>query len=344
MLQLLETGQALYVLAGICVLGILTRALTRHFYKRLTKESTNLTLTKNKCLRELRQRAENTYRMNQGMRDSGAWLEHQLYEIKAMGIPLPSWSSLCVQWTWLCLLAGGAGAFLSYWYRLDTFYIVLYGGGSVMMAMLTMLFDNGTAGGWREQLLAALQDHLENVMYPRMARNLPADGGRAENGGQERPGLRTISGRGGRMLRGARGKQAEQMLPETGEAAGLAGADGMARTDMEAVRGDKAARMNEDGILAAEAVDRGQDLTRGGGAARKGTLRGRRGGMMEDSAPGQAAAGGISRDVDYLKRSLEQIAASREKGTARAADENWLKDLRPEEVELIGDILKQYLA
>ena len=36
------------------------------------------------------------------------------------------------------------------------------------------------------------------------------------------------------------------------------------------------------------------------------------------------------------------MAASREKN--RDGDENWIRDLKPEEVELIGDILKQYLA
>lgn len=101
------------------------------------------------------------------MSDSGAWLEHQLYEMKIMGVNLSGWSSLCMQWTWLCLLAGGLGAFLSYWYRLDTFYIVLYGGGSVLMAMITMLFDNGTAEVERAAQ-ASLQDYLENVLYPRM--------------------------------------------------------------------------------------------------------------------------------------------------------------------------------
>ena len=75
-------------------------------------------------------------------------------------------------------------------------------------------------------------------------------------------------------------------------------------------------------------------------------------------AGGKAAAGGYGnsgtgeqgensglktiRDLDYLRKSLGQIAACREK--SRAADENWLRDLRPEEVELIGDILKQYLV
>ena len=47
------------------------------------------------------------------------------------------------------------------------------------------------------------------------------------------------------------------------------------------------------------------------------------------------------RDVDYLKRSLEQIAASRERNPREG---DWIKDLSPKELELIGEILKQYLA
>ena len=82
MLEFLETGQALYVLAGICLLGILTRVMTRNLYKRLIKESANMATTKNKSLRELKQRTENTYRINQGLRDCGAWLDHQLCELK----------------------------------------------------------------------------------------------------------------------------------------------------------------------------------------------------------------------------------------------------------------------
>ena len=60
---------------------------------------------------------------------------------------------------------------------------------------------------------------------------------------------------------------------------------------------------------------------------------------MEES--GEETKTGV-RDVDYLKKSLEQIAASKEKG--KEGDESWLKDLGPDEVQLIGDILKEYLA
>jgi len=47
------------------------------------------------------------------------------------------------------------------------------------------------------------------------------------------------------------------------------------------------------------------------------------------------------RDVDYLKRSLEQIAAGREKNRS---DDNWVKDLNPQEIKVIGDILREYLV
>lgn len=105
------------MLAGICLMGILTRLMTRNLYKKLLKECTNLTVTKNKGLKELKLRAENTYHMNQGLRDSGA----------------------------------------------------------VLMAMLTMVFDNGAISGRKEQLTSALQDYLENVFCPRLARNQPMD-------------------------------------------------------------------------------------------------------------------------------------------------------------------------
>jgi len=307
MLQILETGRALYVLAAVCLMGILTRMMTRNLYKRLTKESTNLASTRNKSLKELKQRAENTYRMNQGLRDSSAWLEHQLGELRFRGMTLAGWTSLCTQWTWLCLLLGGAGAFFSYWYRLDTYYIVLYGGSAVLMAMLTMLFDNGTASGRREQLTAALQDYLENVMCPRLARGMSEDGPRAEP--SQRSSVRDNIQRVPREVpvreavqrNASRDAEGVQEREEFGERTG-------ARTAARGIPGKKQAN---------------------------------RGGRRETAAASENNRQGGA-DVDYLKRSLEQIAASREKNSP--AGENWLKDLGPEEVQVIGDILKQYLA
>lgn len=299
MLSILETGQALYVLMAACVLSIAVRIATKNLYKRLLKETTNMTMTKNKNLKDLKQKAETMYRMNQGMRDSTSWLEHQLNDLRFMGITLTGWNNLSNQLTWLCLLFGGGGAFLSYWYRLDSYYIVMYGGGAVLMGMLTMLFDNGTLSGKREQLTVALQDYLENVLCPVLAKSMPDDGLRDDGVEPVRAAGRNLTRLAERAAMTERAALAERTGPP----------------ERETVSAKK---------TAASRIARRE-------AAKATTAT-----MAEPERESRRG------DVDYLKKSLEQIAASREK--ARMVDENWLKDLRPEEVQLLGDILKEYLA
>lgn len=180
MMSFLQTGKALYVLAAICLAGIFTRLAAGSFYKRLIKESTNLALTKNKCLRALRQNAEDTYRINQGMSNTRVYLERQMYGMRMMGMSVRGLDNLSGQLTLLCFLAGGAAAFMSYWYRSDNYYIVLYGTVGILSGMLTMLFDYGiNLDSRKQQLMTCLQDYMENVMLPR---NGPG-GNRGSRGG-----------------------------------------------------------------------------------------------------------------------------------------------------------------
>lgn len=341
MIGLLETGRALYVLAAVCLLGIMTRLATKNLYKRLLKESANMPLTKNKRLKEMKQKAESTYRMNQGMRDSGAWLEHQLNDMRFSGLTLNGWGNLSAQLTWLCLLLGGAGAFFSYWYRLDTYYIVMYGGGAVLMAMLTMLFDNGTMSGRREQLMASLQDYMENTLCPRLAKSLPEDGMADEVAETARNGSRGLTRLADRAIRGQRATAEQEPRGGGVTGGGMTGGGitgGIASAGM-AGGGMASAGMADTGI-AGTGIPSTRGTGTGGGKRGSGGRLNRRDAAKATTAATVETAG--QQDVDYLKRSLEQIAASREKN--RVGGENWLKDLKPEEVQIIGDILKEYLA
>ena len=71
-------------------------------------------------------------------------------------------------------------------------------------------------------------------------------------------------------------------------------------------------------------------------------------GMNGGKLPGQSVDGSAkinsSDSIDYLKRSLEQIAASRDRGRGTKPKEDWLKDLSPDELKLIGEILQEYLT
>lgn len=171
MMSFLQTGKALYVLAAICLAGVFSRLIAGSFYKGLIKESTNLALTKNKYLRNLKQSAEDTYRINQGMNNTRVYLERQIYGLRMLGLSVRGLDNLSGQLTLLCFLAGGGAAFLSYWYRSDNYYIVLYGTVGILAGMFTMLVDYGVnLEAKRQQLLTCLQDYMENVMWPRLNR------------------------------------------------------------------------------------------------------------------------------------------------------------------------------
>lgn len=275
MLQLLETGNAIYVLAAVCILSLAGKLITRNLYKRLIKETDNMTMTKNKFLRMLKQRAENTYRVNQGISNTRAYLEKQLYNFRFLGLSLNGWNGFSTQLTLLCFLGGCAGAFAAYWYRMDSYYIVLYGAGGILSGLLSTLFDSGiNIPERRQQLLVSLQDYMENSFFTRI------DQGRMEES-------ESLEGSQGRSKKG---------------------------------RAIERAAVEQAGTV-------------------KRPLRGRRepDPGVEASDDGEA----VKTDTDYLKHSLEQIAAGRERSRI---DDNWVKDLNPEEIKVIGEILREYLV
>lgn len=277
MLQLLETGKALYLLAAICLLGMFSRLITRNLYKRLIKETDNMTLTKNKYLRDLKQKTESTYRLNGGIRNIHAYVEKQMYGYRFMGVSLNGWGNLSAQMMFLSFLAGGVLAFASYWYRCDSYYVVLYGSAGILLGMLSMMVDSGlNLAERRQQLLAGLQDYMENTLLIRLS---------------QEPRSASIEEEDTPVQENTRSNLRERTT-------GSAFAQGSGRT----------------GRKRREA--------------------------MQAQAPEPAEANS-KRDVDYLKQSLEQIAASREK---RKSDDSWLKELNPDELQLIGEIIREYLA
>lgn len=163
MLEFLQTGRMLYVLAAICALGTFSTLVTGSLYKRLIKETGNMALTKDKNLKALKQRMENVFLINHGIRNVNAYIEKQLYGFRFMHMSLDGWDNLSVQAMILCFMAGGAAAFGAYWYRCDNYYIVLYGAAGVFGGLFLAFVDNGIgAGTKRKQLADHLVDYVEN--------------------------------------------------------------------------------------------------------------------------------------------------------------------------------------
>ena len=427
MLEFLETGKALYVLTAVCILGLLSRLTARNLYKRLIRETDNMTLTKNRCLRDLKQKAENTYRLNLGIHNTKAYLEKQLAGYRFMGFTLNGWGNLASQLTVLCFLLGGSAAFGAYWYRCDSYYVVLYGTVGLLSGLLTLFLDCGINLAERKnQLLNGLQDYLENSLFNRLAREAASaseDDYRGARGGLESRGggfrnaaiknssirdlnvrdlnIRDLRSRGAddngtdhivpvkeinskkgvHFLKKSRGKGTELQLVE----------------ERKTVARDQKGRFtslgNRENAVSEPDHDLRETMMSGGEQTGNSqtSLRGRSLGSRnpgsqplgnqnpenqnpENQNPGNQNPGNqnsesrtlggqnpgsqnsgsqtpggpnpdgqepVRRDVDYLKHSLEQIAASRERSRS---ENDWIRDLSPDELELVGEILKQYLA
>lgn len=306
MLEFLQTGKALYVLAAFCGIGVITRWLTRNLYKRLIKESDNLTLTKNRNLRSFKQKTENTYQVNQGIPKVKPYLERQMYDFKYMGVTLHGWNLFSSQMTLWCFLGGGAAAFGAYWYRTDPYYIVLYGSVGIMAGLFTILVDHGAGvAEKRQQLFTALDNYLENTLIYRLD--------------QER--------KDSHLIRGPRLEPRENIRT-------LYTGNSRNDTDHETNADKKAERRN--GRLRAKNRSQQSVMEEYKEKPEEAPIHNGEEEVLEKKRS--------IRDVDYLKHSLEQIAVSREKGRESRQGEDWLKDLNPDELKLIGEILQEYLT
>lgn len=173
MLQFLEAGYGVYVVAAICVLGILSKCMLHGFYRSAIKQTDNMAATRNRFLKGFRQRTENTYWINQGIYNARAYIERQVFGYRFMGISLDGWDGLAGQAVLLSLIAGGIGAYASYWYQLDSSYIVLYGAAAALGALAVLFVDQSVKTGQRrEQLVLCLQDYIENSMGRRAANRM----------------------------------------------------------------------------------------------------------------------------------------------------------------------------
>lgn len=317
MLEFLQTGKAVYILAAVCLMGMISKLAARNLYKGLIKETSNMMLTKNKWLRELRQRAEDTYRLNQGVANTRVFVEKQIYEARLGMFTPDGWSAFSNQMTALCFLLGGGAAFWAYWYRCDSYYIVLYSSMGVLAGVFNIIVDYGAGlADKRRRLTVAIQDYLENVLWKRLGRDRLPEMEEAKDGlGGKQP---------------APSKEAPVRL----------------------LRG----RKREEGAVA------GKGLTPASRGGQEGNVLASRSGQVANGKRGRSQAeeegekGPGDEALSQLRKSLEQAAAGRsgqgtklEKAAAKggvelSAGENWMKDLKPEEIKVLGEIIREYLG
>lgn len=324
MLEFLQTGKALSVLAAIILLGTISKLVTRSLYRRLLKDTENMAMTRNQNLTILKQKLENTYRVNQNIVNSKAYLDKLMYEFRFLKLPLETWDNFSHQMICLGLLAGGAGSFLSYHYRIEPYYMVLYACGGALGGLFLLFLESSCQIEQKKQRLeTVLLEYVDNSVFIRAARE------NASRDSAARDSLsRTLSGVGSSLRTGAAG-------------------DGKPETVRE--RASRRAKVHalKDRNSRAEELLR---TVRGMKEEKEETVHGEER-SWESRERGRKEIGPARKDAESLRESLEQIAASRDKSRDLVAwrgenppDRDWLKSLDEEEKKLLAELMKDYLS
>lgn len=322
MLEFLQTGKGIYILAAICLVSLAGKLAAGSFYKRLIKETGNMMLTKNKWLRELRQRAEDAFRLNQGVANTRVFVERQVCDARIGFLTPGGWNAFSGEMTALCFLAGGIAAFLSYWYRCDSYYIILYSSVGALTGIFNIMVDLGCGlEDKRQRLCVSIQDYLENSLWKRLGRD------RLPDLEEEKSGLdaaqAAVSREPARLFRGRKREQAAY----SGKTGGVTGQNG------------------------------GNEAKNGSGSSGVRSIRESSGGRGRMQSREEDTDKIVSDEaLNQLRKSLEQAAAGRTPVSARSqekaegggngasAGENWMKDLKPEEIRVLGEIIREYLG
>lgn len=312
-----------------------------------------MALTKNKNLRMLKQKTENMLILSHGIRNTNAYIEKQLYGFRFLNLSLDGWDNLSVQAMILCFLIGGIAAFGSYWYRCESYYIVLYGTMGILSGLSLVFIDNSVnISVKRQQLVDCLIDYVDNTPYfiRSVDKSANADGvERRIKNAAESSNVRSRE-MGTKNLKVVDELESSRQDGETSRENLKQGYLNVADN-----KGETARDHGKFSILSRKKGHREPVVSRtvknssGRGAASPGDI------TEEQESQGLAPEEELRRSIDGLKQSLQQIAASREQAKSdvktvnlrvqeNGGSERAKRELSQEDIKLLGELLQEYLT
>lgn len=170
MLTYLEDGYGIYLIIAICGIGVLSKLVANIIYSSLVKQSENMVSAKDKCLKQLRLKFENTYKMNMDIRNVQVFIEKNLSKYRFCGLSLKRWDNINRQNAVFCLLLGLVFTFYSYWSQGDTDIVLLQLATGIIMCVFGIFFETiADTATKQEVLLVNLRDYFENTLIYRAA-------------------------------------------------------------------------------------------------------------------------------------------------------------------------------
>lgn len=169
MKEFIMKGYIKYVIAVSGVFGILFRMIISIVYRRLIRESENISASKLNLLKQMRLKFENCYRLHLGVNNIPAFVDKHIYKYKICGLTLHSMQRMTLLCAWLSAILGLAAGVTCYLWEQTALGLQYEGVGIGTAAILCTLHFVIDVQYEKTVFLANMKDFFENSLVNRLA-------------------------------------------------------------------------------------------------------------------------------------------------------------------------------
>jgi len=164
MKQFLEVGGGLILTGGILGIGVLARIVLLGYYGLLGHACKGLDGTKNKTVRDMREKLKTRMEMGNGIKSAAVYTEHCMMERKFAGVRIGVWESIGIQSVLLAMLTGAVCALGGVLWECEGKRILemLFAAGGSAVVLMTMDLVFGLKEKHRRTRIC-IREHMENV-------------------------------------------------------------------------------------------------------------------------------------------------------------------------------------
>lgn len=168
-----EQSLFVYVVAGIGILGVLSKLLLQGKLHRLVKESERMASTTKRQIRTIRNHYENSLNMDLQVHNIQAFVDKHLLKLRMCGIPIRIWDGMTLEAALLAVAAGGIGVIntIHKGYGEDVVFNILFV-TIISCACLLSMENIFRIENSIDRLQANIEDYLENNLKNRLGRPL----------------------------------------------------------------------------------------------------------------------------------------------------------------------------
>ncbi|HKL80404.1 MAG TPA: hypothetical protein VJ888_08225 [Mobilitalea sp.] len=169
MQNLFSQNIIIYILAGLCGLGLITRLILDLVYIYLVHESDNLGATKNKLLKHIKMKFETCYKLKIGVNNVDTFVDKNVLRYRFCGVLLSTWESFSGQLLLISFLIVPISTVFGVMFECGQDLILRTGAVGILTGSILILVDKIINLATKKQVIRLnLMDYLENFCKVRL--------------------------------------------------------------------------------------------------------------------------------------------------------------------------------